>query len=61
VFRGVHSLLGTMVELLNRPGWSRADLRGDRPLPLICVIGQPEAERFVDALAQRLEDTPALS
>jgi len=42
--------------LLDRPGWSRAGLGGDRPLPLICVIGQPEAERFVAALVRRLAD-----
>lgn len=60
VFRGLHSLLRVVNELLNRPKWSRvakAGLRGDRPLPLICLIGASRAERFVTALAQHLGDT----
>jgi hypothetical protein len=61
VFRGLHSLLRVVNELLNRPKWARvakAGLRGDRPLPLICLIGESRAEKFVTALAQHLEDTP---
>jgi hypothetical protein len=60
VFRGLHSLLRVVNELLNRPKWSRvakAGLRGDRPLPLICLIGASRAEKFVTVLAQHLEDT----
>jgi hypothetical protein len=60
VFRGLHSLLRVVDDLLDRPRWSRvakAGLRGDRPLPLICLIGDAYAEKFVTALSQHLEDT----
>ncbi|MFD5829119.1 hypothetical protein [Lentzea sp. NPDC060358] len=41
VFRGVHALLAVVRDLLHRPGWSARSphgVRGDRPVPLICLV-----------------------
>ncbi len=48
--RGPHSVSRVLKALLDRPK------RGERALPLVCLIGQPAAERSSVALARRLAD-----
>ncbi|PSL57228.1 hypothetical protein B0I31_102206 [Saccharothrix carnea] len=64
LFRGVHVLLSVVRDLVDRPGWSprrgRDGLRGDRPLPLLCLVGDPDGGTDVPkALDVRLEKIDA--
>lgn len=52
-FRGLSNLVGLLIGLVERPRWlgpKNSDLRGDRPLPLVCLVGQSGAE-VLDGLA----------
>ncbi|CCH32216.1 hypothetical protein ABZ816_34360 [Actinosynnema sp. NPDC047251] len=57
-FRGLRGAVSVIGKLLDRPRWTRvprAGLRGDRPLPLICLIGEPAGDGVLAALAQRVD------
>lgn len=65
LFRGVHTLLSVIRVLVDRPRWSlrpgRDGLRGDRPLPLLCLIGDPPGDALARALSglfTRADDRP---
>ncbi|MCE6998193.1 hypothetical protein LZG04_25840 [Saccharothrix sp. S26] len=63
LFRGVHTLLSVVRDLVDRPRWGlrrgRDGLRGDRPLPLLCLIREPGSTEVPKALAARLDRTDA--
>ncbi|MFE9747904.1 hypothetical protein ACFYOT_23625 [Saccharothrix saharensis] len=56
-------LLSVIRDLVDRPRWGvrrgRDGLRGDRPLPLLCVIGDLDGNDVPRALGVRLENTDA--
>ncbi|WP_141974630.1 hypothetical protein [Saccharothrix saharensis] len=58
-------LLSVIRDLVDRPRWrprrGRDGLRGDRPLPLLCVIGDVGGNDVPKALELRLENTGARS
>lgn len=61
VFRGLHSLLKVIRDLIDRPRWLRTkpregEPRGDRPLPLLCLIRSPNTNGFLVSLGARLEN-----
>ncbi|WP_367127998.1 hypothetical protein [Saccharothrix sp. HUAS TT1] len=59
LFRGVHALLAVVRDLVDRPRWGlrrgRDGLRGDRPLPLLCLIRDAGGHDVPKALAVRLD------
>lgn len=59
LFRGVHVLLSVIRDLVSRPRWrprrGRDGLRGDRPLPLLCLIRDAGRNDVLDALSARLD------
>ncbi|MFB9682870.1 hypothetical protein [Amycolatopsis plumensis] len=60
---GLDPLLREVRELIDRPRWrwseKHRDLRGEQALPLLCLIGEPEATKAVtEALAARLNPDP---
>ncbi|MFI9011055.1 hypothetical protein ACIGNX_27855 [Actinosynnema sp. NPDC053489] len=63
VFRGLHVFLSVVRELVDRPRWSprrgRDGLRGDRPLPLLCLLGDTDGRDVPKALADRLGQAEA--
>jgi hypothetical protein len=58
LFRGVHVLLFVIRSLVSRPKWrprrGRDGLRGDRPLPLLCLIRDSGRNDVLDALSDHL-------
>lgn len=59
VFAGVHTLLSLIKGLTERPRFLSRPLeherRGDQPLPLLCLQREAGANRFLAALAARME------
>ncbi|MFE2757965.1 hypothetical protein ACFXGA_38775 [Actinosynnema sp. NPDC059335] len=58
VFRGLYAVLSAVRDLSERPRWSgsgHGGLRGDRPLPLPCLIGGG-ADGFLTDLARLVDD-----
>src|SRR5215469_15474034 len=61
VFPGADALLGLIRRLSRRPGYFakglESGLRGDQPLPLICLIREPDQQdnAFLASLADRLD------
>ncbi|WP_158851309.1 ABC transporter substrate-binding protein [Saccharothrix deserti] len=59
LFRGVHALLSVARSLVDRPRWrlrpGRSDLRGDRPLPLLCLIRDSGRNPVLEALYRHLD------
>ncbi|WP_424186320.1 ABC transporter substrate-binding protein [Actinokineospora sp. G85] len=56
-FRGLANLVGLLAGLVDRPRWwarKTTDLRGDRPLPLVCLIGE-RGPAVLDGLAEGLD------
>ncbi|OLR92837.1 hypothetical protein BJP25_19645 [Actinokineospora bangkokensis] len=59
-FRGLANLLRLVGDLVSRPRWwarKTSDLRGDRPLPLVCLIGEG-GSGVLDGLAEGLAQGP---
>lgn len=60
VFDGVQALLTSIRELSRRPNFytrgSEKGVRGDQPLPIICLQGTPVGNEFMDALNARLDE-----
>jgi hypothetical protein len=55
----VHALLSVIRDLSQRPRWSRSasgSLRGDRPLPLLCLIQGSAHSDILSALEKRLDE-----
>lgn len=65
VFPGIHALLGMIRGLYDRPGFltvgADSALRGDQPLPLVCLIHDEGAAGadFLAILAERFDVAPA--
>lgn len=58
VFRGLYALLSAVKDLSERPRWSRSSsgLRGDRPLPLLCLING-DTDGLLAELGEAMEAT----
>jgi hypothetical protein len=61
VFRGLHSLLTVIGELIDRPHRSApvpGVVDGDRPLPLLCLVRGSARHDVLAVLARRLDESP---
>lgn len=60
VFPGVHALLTLVRTLYRRPRYFERDrelgVRGDLPLPLVCLLRADGAEKFLPSLGKRLDE-----
>ncbi|MFD4252671.1 hypothetical protein ACFWQL_23290 [Amycolatopsis thermoflava] len=59
VFEGAHALVDLVRTLYRRPGLSRRDpelrVRGDVPLPLVCLLRKPGSAKFLPRLGAQLD------
>ncbi|WJK42863.1 hypothetical protein O7608_11000 [Solwaraspora sp. WMMA2056] len=59
-FAGVHRLLSLIRQLAARPPFTHRapdlQVRGDEPLPLVCLVGREAPDRFLTALESTLGD-----
>jgi hypothetical protein len=59
VFRGLHALLSVVRDLSERPRWSQgkwSGVRGDRPLPLLCLIRGSAKNEILATLTVRMNE-----
>lgn len=56
VFKGLYALLDVIRTLIDRPRWQRkeGEIRGDRTLPLLCLIREQNSDSFLRSLSRRL-------
>ncbi|MDQ0378979.1 type 1 periplasmic-binding domain-containing protein [Amycolatopsis thermophila] len=59
MFEGAHALVDLVRTLYRRPGLSKRDpelrVRGDVPLPLVCLLRRPGSPRFLPRLGAQLD------